>query len=118
VLEKVKAVYREWYQCYLTLPKTHRYTLGERVDQLFIDILELLAGATFVARDERLQSIKHALKKIDTLKIFFMILWENRSIDEKKYIRLSEQIHEIGRMSGGWKNMLEKENSPKHMGEK
>jgi len=44
-----------------------------------------------------------------------MILWETKSLDNKKYINLSLKIDEVGKMLGGWKGqivrLLEK-NSP------
>jgi hypothetical protein len=45
------------------------------------------------------------------LKIFLMILWETKSLDNKKYIALSEKLNEIGRNLGGWHGKLLKENS-------
>jgi len=48
-----------------------------------------------------------------------MILWETKSLDNKKYIALSIKIEEIGRMLGGWNGQLQKQNSPnKKSGEK
>ena len=51
-----------------------------------------------------------------------MILWETKSIENKRYIALSEPLNEIGRMLGGWNGKLTKENSPetaqKRTGEK
>lgn len=48
-----------------------------------------------------------------------MILWETKSLDDKKYIALSEQLHETGKMLGGWNGQLTKQNSPaKPAGEK
>lgn len=35
-------------------------------------------------------------------------LWETKSLDNKKYIALSEKIDEIGRMLGGWNGQLTK----------
>jgi hypothetical protein len=29
-------------------------------------------------------------------------MWDTAAIDSKKYILLSEKLHEIGRMLGGW----------------
>lgn len=46
-----------------------------------------------------------------------MILWETKSLDNKKYIALSLKIDEIGRMAGGWHGQIEKQNSP-NRGEK
>ena len=39
---------------------------------------------------------------MDLLKIFIMLLWETKSLDDKKYIELSEKLDEIGRNLGGW----------------
>jgi len=58
------------------------------------------------------------LRKVDTLKIFLMILWETKSLDNKKYIALSQKVDEIGRMLGGWNGQLQKQNSPSKTGEK
>jgi hypothetical protein len=41
-----------------------------------------------------------------------MILWETKSLDNKKYIALSGPLDEIGRMLGGWNGQLTKQNSP------
>ncbi len=40
------------------------------------------------------------------------MLWETKSIDNKKYIALSVKIDEIGKMLGGWNGQLQKQNSP------
>ena len=50
---------------------------------------------------------------MDTLKILLMVLWETKSLDNKKYIALSNKIEETGKMLGGWRGQLEKQNSPK-----
>ncbi|MBI1755297.1 hypothetical protein HY250_01880 [Candidatus Azambacteria bacterium] len=47
-----------------------------------------------------------------------MVLWESKSLDNKKYIALSMKINEIGKMLGGWSGQLTKQNSPEKMGEK
>ncbi len=63
-------------------------------------------------REEKLPYVRLAIRKVDTLKIFLMILWETKSLDNKKYIALSLKIDEIGRMLGGWNGQLQKQNSP------
>ena len=47
-----------------------------------------------------------------------MILWETKSLDNKKYIALSEKVSEIEKMLGGWNGQLTKQNSPAKAEEK
>lgn len=102
LLQKVKSTYLLWYEYYQILPKTHRHSLGIRVDTLFVEIIEALATASFLAREEKLPYVRLAIRKVDTLKVFLMILWETKSLDNRKYIALSVKIDEIGKMLGGW----------------
>lgn len=112
VLQRVKSAYLLWFGYYQTIPKTHRYTLGQRIDTLFIETIEAIATASFLGRTEKLPYVRRAIQKTDTLKILLMILWETKSLDNKKYIALSIKIDEIGKMLGGWNGQLSKQNSP------
>ncbi|OGY41833.1 MAG: hypothetical protein A2Y82_00680 [Candidatus Buchananbacteria bacterium RBG_13_36_9] len=112
ILQKAKESYVLWYGCCQTLAKNHRYTLGQKVDNLFCDLIEAIVTACFLNRQEKLPYIRHAIKKSDTLKIFLMILWEIKSLDNKKYLELSIKLEEIGRMLGGWQGQILKQNSP------
>jgi len=113
VLAKLKSAYLFWYQNYATLPKTHRYSLGEKIDKLFVEMIEAVVTAGFLTQPEKTPCVKLAIRKLDTLKIFLMILWETKSLDNKKYIALSEKLDEVGRNLGGWLGKLLKENSLK-----
>ncbi len=113
VLQKLKESYLFWYQNYSILPKTHRYSLGEKIDSIFIASIEAIIGASFLAQNEKLPCVRLAIRKIDTLKIFLIILWETKSLDNKKYITLSTKIDEVGRNLGGWAGQITKQNSPK-----
>jgi hypothetical protein len=96
----------------LLLPKEHRYTLGVKVDILITEIIEAITSASFLIRAEKQPYIRMAIRKIDAVKIFLLILWETKSLDNKKYLIISEKINEIGRMLGGWNGQLTKQNSP------
>lgn len=112
LLQKCKSAYLLWYGFYNVLPKIHRYSLGERIDSLLVEIIEAIALASFLSRTEKQPYVRLAIRKLDTLKILLMILWETRSLDNKKYIALSGPFDEIGRMLGGWNGQLAKQNSP------
>ena len=77
-----------------------------------MEIIEVIAIAGFLPHEEKQPYVRLAIRKTDTLKIFLMILWETKSLDNKKYIALSEKVSEIGQMLGGWNGQLSKQNSP------
>ncbi len=108
ILQKVKSVYVFWYSIYHTIPKTHRYTLAIKIDNLFIEIIEMISSASFVKKEEKTPYLRTAIRKLDTLKILLLVLWETRSVDTKKYELISLPLDEIGRMLGGWLGQTEK----------
>jgi len=111
ILQKAKDVYILWYKNYKSLPKEHRYTMGAKIDNLLSDIIEAISGASFLTGPDKLPYLKTAVRKTDTIKIFLLLLWETQSLDNKKYSDLSEKIHEIGKMLGGWLGQAIKQNS-------
>ena len=112
VLEKLKTTYKLWHECHERIPKSQKYSLGNRIDSIFIEIIEMVASAAFSIKMEKIPYIKIAIRKLDTLKILLMVLWESRGLDNKKYIALSEELHDIGRNLGGWLGQIVKRNSP------
>lgn len=80
-------------------------------------MIEAISIATFLDKTEKLPWIRLAIRKLDTIKVLFLILWETKSLDTKKYIHISQPLEEIGKMLGGWNGQvsksLEKQNSPK-----
>lgn len=111
MLEKLKSAYVLWHGYYQTIPKAHRYTLGSRIDTLFIETIEAIASATFLSKTEKQSWVRLAIRKLDTMKVLLMILWETKSLDTKKYTALSLPLEEVSRMLGGWNGQLVKQNS-------
>lgn len=112
VLQKIKSIYVFWYSIYHLVPKTHRYTLALKIDTLFIELIEMSVSASFTQKQDKIPYLRTAIRKLDTLKILLMVLWETRSIDTKKYEMLSVPLDEVGKMLGGWLGQTEKQNSP------
>ncbi len=73
--------------------------------------MEAVAPASFLQKEEKIPWLKLAIRKIDTIKILLLVTWETKSLDDKKYIHISERIEEIGRMLGGWHGQISKQNS-------
>ncbi len=112
MLERIKQAYLLWCGYHSKLPKTHKHTLGDRVDKVFIELIEHAVSAAFLPKTEKLTALNIAVRKLDALKILLMVLWESHSLDTKKYIALSAPLEDAGKMLGGWRGQLQKQNSP------
>jgi hypothetical protein len=75
-------------------------------------MIEATATAGFLGKSEKLPYVRVVIRKLDTLKVLLMVLWETKSLDNKKYIALSEKLEEIGKMLGGWHGQLMKQTPP------
>lgn len=84
--------------------------MGVRIDALFAEAIESVFNATYSGGNEKLPHIKRAILKIDSIKFFLQIVWEIRALDNKKYINLSGELDNIGRMLGGWLRQVGKTN--------
>lgn len=104
-------VYKTWYTYRDTFPKKSRYTLGDKIDSRFIQVLELLQIASYQSIGEKAQTLSRALAGIDTLKFLLRITWEIRILDDKKYTGISAEIQEVGRQVGGWKKGIQTKTS-------
>ena len=109
LLHKLKDAYLLWFSYYQILPKTHRHSLGLRVDSLFVEAIEAVATASFLNPIEKLPYVRLAMRKVDTIKIMLMVLWESDSLKDKQYIAISEKMAGIGKMIGGWVGQLNKQ---------
>lgn len=108
VLVKIKTAYILWFEYYKILDKVHKYTLGQKIDALWIEIIEAVSIATFLDKSEKQPWVRLAIRKLDTIKVLLLILWETKSLENKKYIHLSEKVDEIGKMLGGWNGQISK----------
>ena len=105
-MQKLVGAYKLWHEYILHFPKTSRYTLGEKIDSLFVEVVEYIAVASYLSKQDKLPYVKKATLKLDVLKFFLQVAWEIKALDTKKYITLSESFDEVGRMLGGWIKQL------------
>ncbi len=108
MLQKAQSIYKLWFVLYTDFPRTHRYTLGSKIEDYFLNLLEHIFFALYLDIHRKVIRLEHAISKLDALKFFLQLAFENKCIPEKKYIEISTQLQEIGRMLGGWKKGIEK----------
>ena len=112
MLEKITTAYKFWHEYLKLFPKTSRYTLGGKIDLLFVEMIEAINTAAFLPKKEKLPYIRRAVTKLDSVKVFLQISWEIKALDTKRYAFLSELLAKAGQQLGGWHNQLVKQNSP------
>jgi len=108
VLIKAKMAYTLWLTMIATFPKIYRYTLGGRVEGYFLDLLELVFISIYLTPEQKVSKLSEAIAKLEGVKFFLQLSLENKCISKIKYLELSQQLCEIGRMLYGWKKGLEK----------
>ena len=89
------------------MPRTTRYTTGARIENHFIDLLELIYQAYYAPLENKSYLIVKSINKNDLIKYLLQIAWENKLLKENPYLELSEKLQEIGRILGGWKKGID-----------
>lgn len=95
-----------WMDIVPHMPKGARYTIGERIENKFLDLLELAYIAYFTEKDKKLIKISECILITDALKFLVSVAWEGKLISNKHYEDMALKMDEIGKMFGGWKNSL------------
>ena len=86
--------------------------MGGKIEDYFLGLLENIFISIYLPPGTKISRLIIAISKLDGIKFFLQIAWENKCIPSEKYSTLSEQLEEIGRMLGGWKKGLEKKTPP------
>lgn len=100
IFTKLYEFYKALTQAVAAFPKTKRYTLGQKLDTLTLDILELLFSVPL--NPNKSFALQKMSIKLDLLKVLLRLAKDNRCLREKGYLVLQANLQEIGRMLGGW----------------
>ncbi len=89
------------------IAKSARYTIGARIENKFLDLLELSYVAYFTEKETKAEKISECILITDALKFFISVAWEGRIISNKQCEDIALKLEEVGKMLGGWKKSLE-----------
>lgn len=112
MLQKTLEAYKVWHKCHAIFPRLSKHTLGETIDQLFVDIIELILSAGYAPTDQKATFIIQAARKVDVLKTFLQVAWELECLDHKQFAALSSPVHAIGKDVGAWRKTLQNKTHP------
>ena len=100
IFTKLYEFYNKITQVITSFPKTKRYTLGQKLDNVTIEILELLFSVP--NSSNKTVTLQQISVKLDLLKILLRLAKDSQAITDKKYLELQVILQEIGKMLGGW----------------
>ena len=113
VLVKEKEVYRFWITLHRDFPKVERFGIGQKIEQSFLDLLELTFASVYLAQEQKILMLSRSIAKLDNLKFFMQLAWESKLIPTEKYAKISGDLEEVGRMLGGWRKGLQEKQQEK-----
>lgn len=90
----------------MKFPKHEKYSLGEKLEGIILDSLELIIFGNYQPKNFKEGYILKANAKIETLKILYRLANSIGAIDNSAYLKTQEALQEIGKMLGGWLKYL------------
>lgn len=100
IFSKLYDFYKNLSQVVATFPKSKRYTLGLRLDNISLDIFELLLSIPLAA--DKQAKLKTISTKLDVLKVLLRLTKDTKAMSNSDYLTLQTSLQEIGKMLGGW----------------
>ncbi len=107
ILQRVKEGYLLWVNIVPHISKGARYTIGARIENKFLDLLELSYVAYFTEKEKKAEKIAECIFVLDTLKFLVAVAWEGKLVTNKQCEDVARKLEESGKMFYGWKKGLE-----------
>ena len=81
-------------------PRSHKFTIGDRIEITALDVLEALIEATYTK--DRLQHLQQANLGIEKLRFLLRLAGDLKLLDRRRYEHAARALDETGRLIGGW----------------
>ncbi len=85
-------------------PKNSRFTVGQRIINVSLDIMELLIEARYAqkGKKEKIEYLHKINIALDKLRIFMRIAENRKYLSQKQIAFIFQELFEIGSLLGGW----------------
>lgn len=85
------------------MPRIYKRTLGEKIHQQCMDMLECMAMANASRGTARAQQIDLLLTRLRAVTAMLRVCHDKRAISDKVWARSIELLDTIGSQAGGWR---------------
>jgi hypothetical protein len=90
-----------------SLPKSSRFTFGQRLDNRTLDALELAVRAIFSPPARKGPLLEELNILLEQLRVLWRLCQDRGWISRQQLVFVVGKIDEAGRMTGGWLKQLE-----------
>ena len=90
------------------IPKSQRFTFGQRLDNLALDALMLIVKAIFSSGQEKRECLTALNLLLEQLRVLWRLVQDRRWISQQQLLFVNGKLDEVGRMAGGWLKQLER----------
>lgn len=94
------------------LPKSTRFTFGQRLDNLTLDALLLVTRAIYSPRPQKAALLRELNLLLEQLRVLWRLIEQRRWISQQQLLFINGRIDAIGRMTGGWLRELDTRSQP------
>ena len=102
IFHKMGQLYLAAHKRVLKFKKPERYTLGVRIENTILEIIELLYLAQSKHGPSQILILNKADVVLKMLTMHLRLAYKTESINDSGFASLSEKVIEIGSMVGGW----------------
>lgn len=108
------AFHKLYRQAHNHLPKDLRLTTGEQILNEITDCLGCIAAANIVnksdteARSRAARQLIHMRERLEVIRAFLILAWEERAISHHQLADLSARLDELGKQATRWQQWFER----------
>ena len=89
------------------LPKSSRFTFGQRLDNLALDALQTAVRAIYSARAKKAAHLEDLNLILEQLRVLWRLCCDRRWISQNQLLFVVGRIDEIGKIIGGWRKQIQ-----------
>lgn len=87
-------------------PRVRRFTLGERIETLLLQVLERCIEAAYGAGRDKIRALHRASQHLSVVKHLWRLCFELKVIPPKTHTHGSKLLADLGNQIGGWQRYL------------
>jgi hypothetical protein len=106
IILKTYDLYKQLVDCNITIPKLHRYGLGQSSEASVLTTLENLVMAKYAPKPNKAKFLIVSTAHIEILRFKLRLYLELRLLNETRVFQMQAVLQEIARMANGWRKSV------------